>query len=150
MAAGGVAPSATAKTGKRCPLLTRKEASDLIGQKVVNVKYHAKKSTDECTFKTKLPQGEDVPLTLRIGAAPLTPELQQNFNQGRANPDHSEINGLGDAAYVIPGVERVIAVSGDYLLAGDLQNLEKDDPKLERGSAQGAVRIAIARLDRLS
>lgn len=143
-----VAPAAAEDTGV-CALVTRDEAGDLLGAKVVKTtkKTSAANGAQECTYKTKKAQKEfrdrDLKISLELTVQPVTDELRPKL-QNIPFDDGSRVHGLGDEAYVTK-FDQVIAISGDTAVAAKLQNYRGASSKF-RSVSEGAVKAALPRL----
>jgi hypothetical protein len=132
-----------------CKLVTRKEASDLLGAKVVKTttKTSATNGAEECTYRTKKVQKEfkdrNLRISLELTVQPMTDDLRSEL-QNIPFEDGSRVQGLGDEAYVTK-FDQVIAVSGTTAVAAKLQNYRGASTKF-RGVSEGAVKAALPRL----
>jgi hypothetical protein len=152
MAAGvallDAAPTAAEDTGV-CTLVTRDEAGDLLGAKVVKTtkKTSAANGAQECTYKTKKAQKEfkdrNLKISLEVTVQPVTDELRSKLQKIPLD-DGARVQGLGDEAYVTK-FDQVIAISGDTAVAAKLQNYRGASSKF-RSVSEGAVRAALPRL----
>ena len=146
------APAAAEDTGV-CTLVTRDEAGDLLGAKVVKTtkKTSAANGAQECTYKTKKAQKEfkarNLKISLELTVQPVTDELRSKL-QNIPFDDGSRVQGLGDDAYVTR-FDQVIALSGDTAVAATLQNYRGASSKF-RSVSEGAVRAALPRLGQLT
>jgi hypothetical protein len=144
-----VAPAAAKDTGV-CTLVTRKEAGDLLGAKVVKTtkKTSAKNGAQECTYKTKKVDKEleerNLTISLELTVQPVTDEVRSEL-QNIPFDDGSRVQGIGDEAYVTK-FDQVIAISGGTAVAAKLQNYQGASSKF-RSVSEGAVRAALPRLD---
>jgi hypothetical protein len=151
-----VAAPAAAGASNVCSLITRQEASDLLGYKVVKTteKTSAIDDSVECTYRTKKVQKAfkeefdrnlKIPLELKVG--PVTDELRTDL-QDVPFDDGERIEVLGDEAYATK-FDQVIAVSGTTAVSAKLQNY-KGSPDKFRSVAESAVRAALPRLAQLT
>lgn len=155
MATGGAlldaVPAAAEDTGV-CALVTRDEAGDLIGAKVVktNKKTSAANGAQECTYKTKKAQKEfkdrNLKISLELTVQPLTDELRSKL-QNIPFDDGGRVEGVGDDAYATK-FDQVIAISGNITVAAKLQNYRGASSKF-RSVSEGGVRAALPRLGQL-
>jgi hypothetical protein len=150
MAFADVAPAAAKDSGV-CTLLTRSEAGKLLRAKVVKAEKDASPANgaQECTYKTKKTGIKDrgLKLHLQVTVQPITDELRADL-ENIPFDDGSRVEGLGDTAYVTK-FDQVIAVSGTTVVAAKLQNYQGASSKF-RDVSEGAVRIALTRLDRVT
>jgi hypothetical protein len=143
------APATGEDTGV-CTLLTRQEAGELLGAKVVKTTKKTSKTNgaEECTYKTKKIQKEfkdrDLKISLELTVQPVTDEVRSEL-QNIPFDDGSRVQGLGDEAFVTK-FDQVIAISGDTAVAAKLQNYRGASSKF-RSVSEGAVRAALPRLD---
>jgi hypothetical protein len=145
------APAAAEDAGV-CTLVTRDEAGDLLGAKVVKTtrKTSAKTGAEECTYKTKKVDKDlgkrNLKISLELTVQPVTDEVRSEL-QNIPFEDGSRVQGLGDEAYVTK-FDQVIAISGDKAVAAKLQNYRGASTKF-RNVSEGAVRAALPRLGQL-
>jgi hypothetical protein len=145
------APAAAEDAGV-CTLVTRDEAGDLLGAKVVKTtkKTSAKTGAEECTYKTKKVDKDlgrrNLKISLELTVQPVTDEVRSEL-QNIPFEDGSRVQGLGDEAYVTK-FDQVIAISGDNAVAAKLQNYRGASTKF-RSVSEGAVRAALPRLGQL-
>jgi hypothetical protein len=146
------APAAAEDAGV-CTLVTRKEAGDLLGAKVVKTtkKTSAKTGAEECTYKTKKVDKDlgkrNLKISLELTVQPVTDEVRSEL-QNIPFEDGSRVQGLGDEAYVTK-FDQVIAISGDNAVAAKLQNYRGASTKF-RDVSEGAVKAALPRLGQLT
>ena len=140
----GEAP-AEAGDGDVCKLVTRKEASDLLGAKVVKTttKTNATNGAEECTYRTKKKGFRNLKLQLELTTQPVTDELRSKLRNIPFD-DGSRLEGIGDEAYV-DKFDSVVAVSGTTAVQAKLQNYRGPSSRFRRVS-EGAVRAAVPRL----
>src|SRR2546421_3455986 len=147
------AAPATAEDTGVCTLVTRDEAGDLLGAKVVKTskKTSAANGAQECTYKTKKAQKEfkdrNLKISLELTVQPVTDELRSKL-QNIPFDDGSRVQGIGDEAYVTK-FDQVIAISGDIAVAAKLQNYRGASSKF-RSVSEGAVKAALPRLGQLT
>ena len=140
------AGSAAAAETDVCKLVTRKEASDLLGAKVVKTttKTSATNGAEECTYRTKKTQKEfkerKLKISLELTVQPVTDDLRSEL-QNIPFEDGSRVQGIGDEAYVTK-FDQVIAVSGTTAVAAKLQNYRGASTKF-RSVSEGAVKAAL-------
>jgi hypothetical protein len=145
------APVAAEDTGV-CSLLTRTEAGELLGAKVVKTTTKTSKTNgaEECTYRTKKVQKElkarNLKISLELTVQPVTEEVRSEL-QNIPFDDGSRVQGLGDEAYVTK-FDQVIAISGNTAVAAKLQNYRGASSKF-RGVSEGAVKAALPRLGQL-
>jgi hypothetical protein len=145
------APAAAEDTGV-CTLVTRKEAGELLGAKVVKTTTKTSKTNgaEECTYRTKKVQKEfkdrNLRISLELTVQPVTDEVRSEL-QNIPFDDGSRVQGLGDEAYVTK-FDQVIAISGDTAVAAKFQNYRGASTKF-RDVSEGAVRAALPRLGQL-
>jgi hypothetical protein len=147
---------ATAGGSDVCSLITRKEASDLLGYKVVKTTEKTSSSDDstECTYRTKKVQkafkeefDRNLKIQLELTVGPVTDALRAEL-QDVPFDDGERVEGLGDEAYATK-FDQVIAISGTTVVSAKLQNY-KGSPTTFRSVAEGAVRAALPRLAQLT
>jgi hypothetical protein len=145
------APAAAEDTGV-CSLVTRTEAGELLGAKVVKTTTKTSKTNgaEECTYRTKKVQKElkdrNLKMSLELTVQPVTDEVRSEL-QNIPFDDGSRVQGLGDEAYVTK-FDQVIAISGDAAVAAKLQNYRGASSKF-RSVSEGAVKAALPRLGQL-
>jgi hypothetical protein len=146
------APTAAEDAGV-CTLVTRDEAGELLGAKVVKTtkKTNAKTGAEECTYKTKKVDKEfkkrNLKIQLELTVQPVTDELRAQLQ--RIPSDEGErVESLGDEAFATK-FEDVIAISGTTVVQAKLQNYEGSPTKF-RSVSEGAVRAALPRLGQLT
>ena len=145
------APAAGEDTGV-CTLLTRKEAGDLLGAKVVKTTTTKSKTNgaEECTYKTKKAQKRfkksGVKMQLEVTVEPLTDELRTKL-QRIPSEDGERVEGLGDEAYASK-FDDVTAIAGNVAVQAKLQNYAGSPTKF-RSVSEGALRTALPRLAQL-
>jgi hypothetical protein len=128
-----------------CKLVTRKEASDLLGAKVVKTttRANAANGAEECTYRTKKKGIRNLKLQLELTIQPVTDELRSKLRNIPFD-DGGRLQGLGDEAYV-DKFDSVVAVSGTTAVQAKLQNYQGASSRFRRVS-EGAVRAAVPRL----
>ena len=144
------APAEAEDTGV-CSLVTRAEAGELLGAKVVKTttKTSTANGAEECTYRTKKVQKElkrNLKISLELTVQPVTDEVRSAL-QNIPFDDGSRVQGLGDEAYVTK-FDQVIAISGDAAVAAKLQNYRGASSKF-RSVSEGAVKAALPRLGQL-
>ena len=123
---GGVlAAPAFAKT---CGTLTKKEASEIVGFKVVTTKELSEGDTEGCDYVTKKFWSKrlkklDAPLKLRITVQPLTPETEDVLTQLESDEDSEPVEGLGERAFYTDSND-LVAVVGDQVFQAEVTNIE--------------------------
>jgi len=147
------ASPAAAEDAGVCTLVTRDEAGELLGAKVVKTtkKTSAKTGAEECTYKTKKVDKEfkkrNLKIQLELTVQPVTDELRAQLQ--RIPSDEGErVEGLGDEAYATK-FDDVIAISGTTAVQAKLQNYQGSPTKF-RSVSEGAVRAALPRLGQLT
>jgi hypothetical protein len=139
-----------------CELVTRKEAGELLGYKVVKTTEKTSTIDDsaECTYRTKKVQkafkeeyDRDLKIQLELTVGPVTDELRAEL-QDVPFDDGERVEGLGDEAYATK-FDQVIAISGTTAVSAKLQNYTGSPTKF-RSVAEGAVRAALPRLAELT
>jgi hypothetical protein len=147
-----VAAPAVAGGTDVCALVTRQEAGELLGYKVVKTTKKTSSIDDsaECTYRTKKVQkafkeeyDRDLKIQLELTVGPVTDELRVDL-QDVPFDDGERIEGLGDEAYATK-FDEVIAISGTTAVSAKLQNYSGSPTKF-RSVAEGAVRAALPRL----
>jgi hypothetical protein len=146
-----VADPSPAEAGESevCKLVTRKEASDLLGAKVVKTtpKTSATNGAEECTYRTKKKGIRDLKMQLELTIQPVTDELRSKL-QNIPFDDGSRLQDLGDEAYV-DKFDSVVALSGGVAVQAKLQNYQGASSRFRRVS-EGAVRAAVPRLGEIT
>jgi hypothetical protein len=143
------APATGEDTGV-CTLLTRQEAGELLGAKVVKTSTKTSKANgaEECTYKTNKAQKRfkksGVKMQLEVTVEPLTEELRAKL-QRIPSEDGERVEGLGDEAYASK-FDDVTAIAGNLAVGAKLQNYAGSPTKF-RSVSEGAVRAALPRLD---
>ena len=122
---GLLASPASAKT---CGTLTKKEATEIVGFKVVTVKELSEGDTEGCDYITKKFWSKrfktlDAPLKLRITVQPLTPETEDVLTQLESDEDSEPVDGLGDRAFYTDSND-LVAVVGDQVFQAEVTNIE--------------------------
>jgi hypothetical protein len=136
-----------------CTLLTRDDAGDLLGYKVVKTttKTSPTNGAQDCTYRTKKVQKpskhSNLKIQLEVTVQPVTEKLRSQL-QNIPFDDGSRLDGLGDEAYVTK-FDDVIAVSGTTALQAKLQNYQGPSSKF-RDVSEGAVKAALPRLGQLT
>jgi hypothetical protein len=130
-----------------CGLITKKEASKILGAKVVKTQRRTDGSGgQECRYRTKKYtakrlKGIDAPLGLTLTWVPLTKDLREQIDDSRF--DLEAIEDLGDEAYI--DSTHVLAIRGDDVITASVVNWETGLDTLQTKSEQ-AARIALGRL----
>ena len=132
-----------------CKLVTRKEASDLLGARVVKTttKTSATNGAEECTYRTKKRGFRNLKLQLELTIQPVTDDLRSEL-QNIPFEDGSRLQDLGDEAYV-DKFDTVVALSGTTALQAKLQNYQGASSRF-RSVSEGAVRAALPRLGEIT
>jgi hypothetical protein len=140
-----VAPVRAAVGVGGCALLTKKEASKILGGKVVKTKNKVRGDTSvqTCTYTTNtfdsdLLEASGAPLRLVVTWGPITDSLRGQYEGS------DTIEGLGDVAYDL-GFGDVVAFSGEESVQVTVENSEAPEGKLLK-KAQKAIRLALPRL----
>lgn len=140
-----IAPAGASGGVSACQLLKKKEASKLLGAKVVKTKNRVDVETgaQDCTYRTNtfdsdLLEQMGAPLQLTLAWGPIT-DTQRGQYEGSKT-----VAGLGDAAYDL-GFGRVVAISGEQSVQATIENSEAAPAKLAK-KAQQAIRRALNRL----
>jgi hypothetical protein len=145
------APASAKDTGV-CTLVTRQQAGELLGAKVVRTTTKTSKTNgaEECTYRTKKVNKDlgkpNLKVSLELTVQPVTDEVRSKL-QNIPFEDGSRVQGLGDEAYV-DKFDQVIAISGDTAVAAKLQNYRGSSSRF-RSVSEGAVRAALPRLGQL-
>lgn len=131
-----------------CSLLTKREASKVLGAKVVKLRREtdAASSVATCTYRTKVYKEERLrkfkgSYSLAIIWSPLTDTVRTGIDDNRADLD--PISGVGDEAYASNG--DVFAFVGTDVIQASVLNWQTGASSL-RARAERAVRLAVARL----
>jgi hypothetical protein len=133
-----------------CTLVTRKEAGELLGAKIVKTATKTSKTNgaEECTYRTNKAQKRfkksGVKMQLEVTVEPLTDELRAKL-QLIPSEDGERVEGLGDEAYASK-FDDVTAIAGNVAVAAKLQNYAGSPTKF-RSVSEGAVRAALPRLE---
>jgi hypothetical protein len=142
----GVGPAAATGTDV-CALISKSDASKLLGAKVVKTTTKSSASTgaQECNYKTKKYTTKTfkkfhAPLELSITWQPLTDEVRKYIAD--VNSDLTPITGIGDAAYA-DKFGTTFAVRGQDVVQAKVQNIESSH--LQEWSQKGVV-LALAGL----
>ena len=124
---GVAAPWAGATEGsdiKACGLMTKKEATRILGAKVVRTELTRSKAQGvaECRFKSKTfidasHRKLQAPLQLKITVQTLTSELQADLTDAR----DEDLPGIGDDAFRT-NTGQAIAIVGDLVIEASYQN----------------------------
>jgi hypothetical protein len=138
------APAAAEDTGV-CTLLTRQEAGELLGAKVVKTSTKTSKANgaEECTYKTNKAQKRFKKSGVKMQLE-VTEELRAKL-QRIPSEDGERVEGLGDEAYASK-FDDVTAIAGNLAVGAKLQNYAGSPTKF-RSVSEGAVRAALPRLD---
>jgi hypothetical protein len=149
--AGLGVPSAGAAGTNVCTLVTKKEASKILGAKVVKIKRETNATTgdQECEYRTNVYVSSrfkklKAPLKLQVTLGTLTDELRGQIDDNQSDLD--PIADLGDEAYFsgITGTD-VLVISGQNLLQTGPANWE-GGPSKYQAMAEAAARTALPRL----
>jgi hypothetical protein len=130
-----------------CSLITKQEASKILGANVVKtVRRTDASGGQECRYRTKKFTAKrlkrfDAPLGLTLSWVPLTPELRQQIDDRKFDLD--SIDGLGDEAYF--DSTHVLAIRGQNVLTASVVNWETGIDTLHTKDER-AMRLALARL----
>jgi hypothetical protein len=121
---------------KTCGTLTKKEASKVVGFKVVTTEELSEGDTEGCDYITKKFwskrfKGLDAPLKLRITVQPLTPETEGVVTQLESDEDAEPVEGLGDRAFYTDSND-LVAVVGDQVFQAEVTNIEWKGNELTR------------------
>jgi hypothetical protein len=145
----GFAGTAGASGTDVCGLITKKEASKILGAKVVKLKRESDATTGahQCTYKTKKYTAKrlkkfNAPLELKLLLAPVTQALRDEITQHASKFD--PIPGLADEAYVVDNFD-VLAIKNQDVVQASVYNWETGASVLEKKSER-AVRLAVRRL----
>jgi hypothetical protein len=134
---GLLAAPAFAKT---CGTLTKKEASEILGFKVVTTKELSEADTEGCDYVTKKFWSKrfkklDAPLKLRITVQPLTPETEGVLKQLESDEDAEPVDGIGDRAFYTDSND-LVAVVGDQVFQSEVTNIEWKGNELTKNIKQ--------------
>jgi hypothetical protein len=127
-----------------CALVTKNEASKILGAKVVKTKNVADKvGTQECTYTTKrfdsaFLEQTGSPLQLVLAWGPIAPTLRGQYEGSK------KVKGLGDAAYDL-GFGSVVALSGAQSVQATVENSEAPARALAK-KARKVIKLALRRL----
>lgn len=132
-----VGPLAGTAHAKVCGTLTKKEASQIVGFKVVETEELSEPSTDTegCAyitkkFWTKRLKRLDAPLKLQITIQPLDDDTAAALDQLEADEDAETVSDLGDRAFYTD-FNKLVAVSGDQVFQTDITNIQWEDEELQ-------------------
>jgi len=148
---GLVASSAGAEGIDVCTLVTRKEASKILGTKVVKIKRSTNAATgdQECEYRTKVYVSSrfrklKAPLKLQVTLGTLTPDLRKEIDDNQSELD--PFTDLGNEAY-FTGTTRtdLLVVVGQYVLQTGPANWE-GGPSRYQTMAEAAARTAVPRV----
>lgn len=146
-----VVPSAAGQSTNVCDLVTKKEASKILGEKVVKIKRATNSATgdQECEYRTNVyvsPRFKKLkaPLKLQVTLGALTAELRGQIDGSQSDLD--PISDLGDEAYFsgTTGTD-VIVIRGRDALKTEATNWEGSPPRYA-AMAEAAARTALPRL----
>jgi len=148
IAVTGLSGPADASGTDVCGLITKKEASKILGAKVVKLERQTNKSTGAqvCTYKTKKFTSKHLKkfsgaLGLEIIWGPVTQDLRDAI--AKAGSDLTAIPGLGNSAYATQG--SVLALRGADVVQASIVNWQTS-PSKQEAKAEKAVRLALPRL----
>jgi hypothetical protein len=146
-----IIPSAGATDTNVCTLVTKKEASKILGAKVVKIKRatHVVTGDPVCeyftnVYVTKFFKKQKAPLTLEVTSGPLTDELRGQIDE---NPSDLEpIGDLGDEAYF--DNTDVIVIRGNDVLGTGARSWSGGGTAIAKykAVAEAAARTALPRL----
>lgn len=136
-----------------CALLTKKQASMVLGFKVVERQRDSEPATgaEECEFRTKkywAPRLEkiDAPYKLQITTQPLDADVAEVLDQLEAEGE--PVDGLGDRAFYTESNDLVVVV-GDVVVQAEVTNIEWEGDELQTyvlGPELEAMRLVVAEL----
>jgi len=113
-----------------CALITKKQATKILGFKVVKTEFESERSSgaEQCSYRTKKywkPRFKklDAPLKLDITTQPLTDDTAAILDELEADSDAVSVPGLGDRAFYTSGNDLVVVV-GDVVLQAEVTNIE--------------------------
>jgi hypothetical protein len=120
----------TAHAQGACELLTKKEASKILGFKVVKTEELSEPATqtEGCDYRTKKYWAKrfkklDAPLKLRITVQPFDEETVAIVEQLAADEDAEPVEGLGDRAFYTDSND-LVAVAGNKVFQAEVTNIE--------------------------
>jgi hypothetical protein len=147
-----LAPPAGAATEdiKVCKLLTKKEASRILGEKVVKAEAERDDNIDaaECDYRTKKFSGPelkelDAPILLSVDIQGLTDELRAELENRRA--DGEDIEGIADVAFRTSSGS-TIALVGDIGVEASYSNAGSTPSDIAAEKETAALRLAVRRI----
>lgn len=117
------------KSPSTCDLLTRKQASKILGHKVVDTALTSDKKTgaEECEYRTnhfQKPRFKDLgaPYKLQITTQPIA-GIETDIDALEADSDSETVPGLGDRAFYTDGDDLIVVV-GNLVLEAEVTNVE--------------------------
>jgi hypothetical protein len=123
-------PDAALAAENTCDLITKKQATKILGFKVVKTEFESEASSgaEQCSYRTKKywkPRFKKLgaPLKLNITTQPLTEEAAVTLDELEADPEAQSVPGLGDRAFYTDGNDLVVVV-GDLVLQAEVTNIE--------------------------
>ncbi len=132
----GTGPAGAAKFDN-CDLLTKKQASKILGYKVVATKLTKDKSTgaEECEFRTKHYFGKNfvelgAPYKLQITTQPLTDEVETALATLQQDSDSEAVPELGDDVFFTPSNE-LVAVVPPLVIQFDVANYSTEGGSID-------------------
>ena len=144
-------PPAGAKASNVCSLVTRKEASKILGTKVATIKRSTNATTgdQECEYRTKVYVSSrfkklKAPLKLQVTLGTMTADLRKEIDDNQSELD--PFTDLGNEAY-FTGTTRtdLLVVVGQYVLQTGPANWEGGPSKYQT-MAEAAARTAVPRV----
>jgi hypothetical protein len=121
-----------------CALLTKKQASKVLGFKVVKTEYQAENASgaEQCGYSsTKYwkPRFKKLgaPLKLKITTQPLTDEVATTLDTLEADSDAQTVPGLGDRAFYNASNDLIVVV-GNVVLQAEVTNIEWSGNQLQK------------------
>lgn len=116
-AAQGRAPAAN-KTAAACSLVTQDEASTAAAVPLPRQHPDVDPIAPTCEYSEEDPNG----ITVSVAVVPVGG--QRAFQDTKAMPgsDHEDVAGVGDGAYILPGLRMIYALKGDTLLRIQIAN----------------------------
>ena len=146
-----VVASAGAAGNDACALVTKQEASKILGAKVVKIKRATNASTgdQECEYRTKVYVSSrfrklKAPLKLQVTLGTLTADLRQEIDDNQSELD--PYPDLGNEAY-FSGTTRtdLLVIAGSRVLQTGPANWEGGPSKYQT-MAEAAARTAVPRV----
>lgn len=146
-------PHTAMASSDTCDLLTKKQATKVLGLKVVKTELETSGGVEQCSYRTKkywTPRLKelDAPFKLNITTQPLTRATTMVLDQLEADLDTETVEGLGDRAFFTDGNDLIVVV-GDVVLQAEVTNIEWEGDELQTyilDPELAAMRLVVSRL----